>query len=241
MRLDGVEIKVSFSHEQTPRAVKELDLPSRPDSWQIHFCEDVNPGAPGTPLLDLGVILRARIRPDDDDDVTTKLRPCRGSQLTDRWVKETDKLKVEADWAGERHVLAASHTEKRPESVIPAVVARQRPFQDLFTDQQLEFLADCAGAAINLDALTVLPPVTAIRWKKVAVAPPELGLRAERWTVDDLDFLELSAVAPVEDAPAKQAAVLRFVGSLGLDIPDEQQPKTRQVMEHLVRTRLDAG
>jgi hypothetical protein len=79
----------------------------------------------------------------------------------------------------------------------------------------------------------VLPPVTAVRWKKVAVAPPELGLRAERWTVDDLDFSELSAVAPVEDAPAKQAAVLRFVGSLGLDITDEQVPTTRQVMEHL--------
>jgi hypothetical protein len=241
MRLDGVEIKVSFSREQTAKAVAEFDLPSRPDSWRIHFCEDLNPAAPGTPLLDLGVILRARIRPDDDDDVTVKLRPCRGSQLTDRWINETDKLKVEGDWAGNRHVLAASHTEERPEAVIPGVVAQQRPLSDLFTDQQLQFLADCAGAAINLDALTVLSPVTAVRWKKVAVAPPELGLRAERWTVGDLDFLELSAVAPIEEASAKQAAVLQFVRSLGLYIPEEQEPKTRQVMEHLVRASLGAG
>ena len=83
--------------------------------------------------------------------------------------------------------------------------------------------------------------MTAVRWKKVAVAPPELGLRAERWTVGDLDFLELSAVAPIEEAPDKQAAVLRFVRSLGLDVPDEQEPKTRQVMEHLVRASLGAG
>ena len=241
MRLDGVEIKVSFSREQTAEAVAQLDLPIRPDSWQIHFCEDLNPAAPGTPLLDLGVILRARTRPDDDDDVTVKLRPCRGSQLTDRWTNETDKLKVEGDWAGDRHVLAASHTEERPETVIPAVVAQQRPFSDLFTDQQLQYLADCAGFPINLGALTVLSPVTAVRWKKVAVAPPELGLRAERWTVGDLDFLELSAVAPVEEAPDKQAAVLLFIRSLGLDVPEEQEPKTRQVMEHLVRASLGAG
>ena len=214
---------------------------SRPDSWQIHFCEDLNPGAPGTPLLDLGVILRARIRPDDEDDVTVKVRPCQGSQLTDRWVRETEELKVEGDWAGDQQVLAASHTEKRPETVIPAVVAQQRPPSDLFTYHQLQFLTECAGVTINLDALTVLSPVTAVRWKKVAVSPPELGLRAERWTVGDLDFLELSAIAPVEDAPAKQAAIARFVRSLGLDIPDEQAPKTRQVMEHLVRASLGAG
>ena len=235
MRLDGVEIKVSFSRDQTANAVERLSLPPRPDHWQINFCEDVNPGVLGTPLLDLGLVLRARIRPDDDDDVTIKLRPCRGSQLLNRWVKETNRLKVEADWAGARHALAASHTEKRPKPIIPAVVAGQRPIRDLFTDQQLKFLADCAGATVNLDTLTVLPPVTAVRWKNVAAAPEELGLRAERWTVDELDFLELSVVAPVEEASAKQAAVGQFVESLGLDVPDEQETKTRQVIEHLVR------
>jgi hypothetical protein len=241
MRLDDVEIKISFTREQTPRAVQELALPARPDSWQIHFCEDVTPTVPSTPLLDLGVILRARIRPDDDDDFTVKLRPCRGSQLTDHWVKETDKLKVEADWAGDRHVLAASHTDKRPQALIPTVVAKQLPFKDLFTEQQLAFLVDCASVTINLDALTVLPPVTAVRWKNIAAAPQELGLRAERWTVADLDFLELSAVAPVEEAASKQDAIHHFLSSLGLEIPDEREPKTRQVMEHLVRISLGAG
>jgi hypothetical protein len=240
MRLDGVEIKVSFGRDQTPTAVKALNLPPPPRPWQIYFCEDVNPGAPTTPLLDLNVIMRARVRPDDDDDVTTKLRPCRSSQFTDHWLENTEKLKVEADWAGNRHVLAASHTEKPQKSVIPAVVAKQRPL-DLFTADQLDFLADCAGASINLGTLTVLPPVTAARWgKKVTVGPPELELRAERWTVDDLDWLELSAVAAVRDASAKQAAILEFVNSLGLSVPQDQEPKTRQVMNHLVRSSLRA-
>lgn len=241
MRVDGVEIKVSFRRDETPTAVQALNLPDRPRSWQIYFCEDVNPGAPATPLLDLHVILRARVRPDDDDDVTIKLRPCRSSQFPDDWLEETKKLKVESDWAGDRRVLAASHTEKQQNSLIPAVVAKQRPFTDLFTDKQREFLVECAGATINLNAVTVLPPVTAVRWKSVPVAPPELELRAERWTVDDLDFLELSAVAPVERAAAKQAAILQFIQSVGLAVPEDQEPKTRQVMDHLVRTSLRTG
>jgi hypothetical protein len=240
MRLDGVEIKVSFSRDQTPTALEALSLPTQPSPWQIYFCEDVNPGAAATPLLDLNVIMRARVRPDDDDDVTIKLRHCRSSQFTDRWLKDTRRLKVEADWAGDRRVLAASHTEKR-NSIIPAVVAKQRPFTDLFTDQQLEFLADCAGATINLGTVTVLPAVTAVRWgKEVTVGRPELELRAERWTVADLDFLELSALAAVGDASAKQAAILEFVNSLGLAVPEDQEPKTRQVMNYLVRTSLEA-
>jgi hypothetical protein len=116
VRLDDVEIKVSFDAGQTEAAMRALKL--RPDqpAWRIYFCEDVNPGvSPGTPLLDRQIALRARIRPGDDDDSTVKLRPSRRSQLTNRWLTVTKGLKVEADWAGDRRVLAASHTEKRPE------------------------------------------------------------------------------------------------------------------------------
>ena len=244
MRLDGVEIKVSFSRDQTQTAVDKLKLPAPPPPWQIYFVEDVSPGTTATPLLDLHLIIRARVRPDDDDDVTVKLRPFRASQLTDRWLRDTTKaLKIEADWAGSRHVLAASHTEDQKEALIPAVAAKERPFTDLFTGPQLEFLTECVGAPINLNAVTVLPPVTAFRWgKKVIIGPPELGLRAERWTVDDLDFLELSAVVDadggiskaIEGATTKQAEILTFVNSLGLSVPEDQETKTRQVLNHLV-------
>jgi hypothetical protein len=42
-------------------------------------------------------------------------------------------------------------------------------------------------------------------------APPKLEVRAERWTVDDLDFLELSVVADIEDARKKQAGLAEYV------------------------------
>ncbi|MGK5110695.1 MULTISPECIES: hypothetical protein [unclassified Geodermatophilus] len=250
MRFDGVEIKVTLGGKQTGPAVQALDLPSV-DPWQIWFWEDVTPGSgPGTPLLDLGVILRARDR-DGDDDATIKLRPCRRSQLTDHWLAakkgETDdgdkwELKVEADWSGDRRLLAASHTYERPGALIREAGGGDRPVAELFTREQLDFLRDCAGTAVNLATLTALPPVTATRWKKVAEAPAELGLRAERWTVGDLDFLEFSVVADLAEARRTQAALTDFVRSLPLPADPGAKPesKTRQVLEHLVARAVEA-
>jgi hypothetical protein len=246
MRFDGVEIKVTLGPDVTEHAVQELELPKKP-SWQIWFWEDVTAGiTPTTPLLDCGVILRARHRDDGDDDVTIKLRPCRRSQLTDRWLAERKgrtedgdawDLKLEADWSGDRSVLATSFTCDRPADVVQAAGRGSRPVEDLFTADQLDFLQDCSGTAINLGTLAVLPPVTATRWNEVAAAPNKLDVRAERWTVGDLDFLELSVVADLEKARRSQAALNAFVWSRGLAIGSQQVSKTRQVLDHLVARR----
>jgi hypothetical protein len=243
MRFDGVEIKVTLPRDLTGQAVQELELPTE-EPWQIWFWEDVTPGnGPGTPLLDSGVILRARDKARGDDDATIKLRPCRRSQLTDRWLAATtgktedgDKweLKLEADWSGDRRVLAASHSCERPGGVVREAGRGDRPVEDLFTADQLAFLQDCSETAINVATLTALPPVTATRWKEVLAAPSGLGVRAERWTVGDLDFLELSVVADLAEARRRQADLTAFVWSRGLAIGSQQQNKTRQVLEHLV-------
>ncbi|MBB3084075.1 hypothetical protein [Geodermatophilus sabuli] len=244
MRFDGVEIKVTLGREQTGPAVQELGLPPQ-QPWQIWFWEDVTPGSGlGTPLLDLGVILRARDKAGDDD-ATIKLRPCRRSQLTDHWLAaekgKTDDgdewtLEVEADWSGDRRLLAVSHTCERPGDLVREAGSGDRPVEDLFAREQLDFLRDCEGTAINFATLTALSPVTATRWKSVAAAPAHLGVRAERWTVGDLDFLELSVVADLAEAREKQAALTGFVRSLSLPDQPAAQPesKTRQVLEHLV-------
>ena len=61
---------------------------------------------------------------------------------------------------------------------------------------------------------------------------------AERWTVGDLDFLELSVVADPGDALRTQQALTAFVGDQGFAVEPEQQTKTRQVLEHLVRAAV---
>ncbi|PRY48369.1 hypothetical protein LY71_1096 [Geodermatophilus tzadiensis] len=247
MRFDGVEIKVTLGRDLTGQAVEELQLPAE-DPWQIWFWEDVTPGdGPGTPLLDRGVILRARDKARGDDDATIKLRPCRRSQLTDRWLATTKgktggeewELKLEADWSGERRVLAASYSYDRPGGLVREAGQGNRPVQDLFTADQLLFLQDCSGTAINLATLTALPPVTATRWKDVPAAPHGLDPRAERWTVGDLDFLELSVVADLGQASRRQAELTAFLWSRGLAIGAQQQNKTRQVLEHLMARAVE--
>jgi hypothetical protein len=238
-RLDDVEIKITLDKPQIDRALQELGLPDDRPTWQIHFCEDVTASAgAGTPLFDLGLVLRARRKPDEPDDSTVKLRPCRRSQLTDDWlaVEEADgvEVKVEADWAGSGHALAASCTADRSTGLVRAVADGQQPISALFHERQIAFLRQCFGSGVNLATLTLLPPVTAMRWKKSDAAPADLKLRAERWTVDELDFLELSIVAPPERARARQAALTGFVQSLGITVDPTPEPKTGRVIAHLV-------
>jgi hypothetical protein len=245
-RLDDVEIKISMSEDQVEDAVRILGLPADRPRWQIYFCEDVAAGvSPGTPLLDAHVVLRARVKSQGKADSTVKLRPCRRSQLPDRWLaahEEDDcEVKVEADWAGARRVLAASCTADRPDSLVGEVARGQRRIEDLFVARQADFLRDCAGIHVNLGTLTVLPPVTATRWGSVDVSPLDLEVRAERWTVGNLDFLEISVVAAIGEAPATQEALTEHLTSRGLAAPTNQESKTSQVMELLVRQALRGG
>src|SRR3954452_13289071 len=244
MRIDGAEIKVTFADGQAEKAVQELTLPSDRPTWRIYFCEDVTEGVSlELPLFDAGVILRARDKQDGPSDATVKLRPCRRSQITEPWLAtrklHDQEVKVEADWAGDRRVLAASLSADREEDFVAAVVRERRDVTDLYTAEQRDFLRDCAPIPINTVALTVLPPIEAVRWKSVDAAPAELHLRAERWTIGDLDFLELSTVAAIEEATSRQAALMDYLRSLGLPVEQDQQAKTGQVLRVLVGLALN--
>jgi hypothetical protein len=243
LRLDGVEIKVSLDGDQTAAAVRELGLADGAP-WKIYFAEDVTAGlGSATPLLDQHLIVRARQKAKGKDDVTVKFRPGRRSQLTDSWLatRKTGghldvEFKVEEDWAGDRRVLSVSLTAERPDGLVGAVAAGERDLHDLLADDQRRLIAECTGTFVNLAALTMLPAVTATRWPGFAVpAPggPALDVRAERWTIHDLDFLELSVVAEVETAQAAQDALTAFVEGKGLR-PSPAEAKTTQVLSRLV-------
>jgi hypothetical protein len=232
----GVEIKVSFD-QQVARALDELGLDGHGEPRRIGFLEDTTVGV-ALPLFHQGIVLRVRqIDDDDDDDATVKLRPCRRSQLAGNWLgaEEGDgwKLTVEQDWAGSRRALAASCGSKLPKGRIAAVLEGSEPVHRLFSQGQARFLSDCAGAPINLDALTLLPLVAATRWTKVRVGSVR-DVVVERWTIDDLDFLELSIRSDtVADAPAAQQALEREVRALNLHPDSDNKSKTERVLTHL--------
>jgi hypothetical protein len=56
--------------------------------------------------------------------------------------------------------------------------------------------------------------------------------------VDDLDFLEISVVTDLDEAPTKQAELTRYVTDLGLAVEKGRASKTQQVLRRLVELVL---
>ncbi len=249
MRLDGVEVKVNVDADQTQTAVQVLHLPDVAP-WRIYFIEDVVPGlTSSTPLLDHHhLIIRARRKTQGTDDVTVKFRPARRSQLGSRWLamkKARDgdlrsELKVEEDWAAGRRSLGISLTAERPDGLVAAAADDEGGVSALLTQDQRELIEQCAGARVNLDVLSPLPAVSAMRWPAFVVPGPgeDLNVRAERWTIQSLDFLELSIAVDVDRARASQEALEYFVASKGLRAATGEA-KTSQVMQLLVATAAE--
>jgi hypothetical protein len=248
MRPDSVEIKVTLAGLDVAEAVTALRLPEG-QGWRILFCEDVTTGvAPLTPLLNNGVVLRARMKSGTKGDSTVKLRPCRWSQLSGDFFTnhETDvnELKIEADWAGPKRTLAASLTAEWDDDRVAAVRSGSLPPAGLFDQEQRRFLEQCSNDPVNLDALTALADITATRWKEfpAEVDGPDLSVRAERWVIDGaIDFLELSIVSDLDRAERDQAALQHFLAKHSLTVEQNQENKTQRVLSYLVARAISTA
>jgi broad specificity phosphatase PhoE len=235
-RLDAVEIKVTVRGDGIPAAAEAFELEhAEKQRRTIYFCEDLaGPDGPaGLPLLNHGIILRLRRNKGRRDDVTAKLRPCKDSQLTHRWInarKDEDwDFRVEGDWAGQRHVVAASLEAKIEDGVFDAVVAEGRGVP--LVSAQRTFLEDCARVPADLSQLTPLGPIDGTKWE---FARNGQKIFAEQWVVGDgLRFLELSTRVGPEEAPAAQQAFENLFREHGIDLDPVQETKTRTVLEYL--------
>jgi hypothetical protein len=235
VRLDGVEIKVSLAGSRLDEALEALGLCDDGERRSVSFLEDATVGAE-LPLFRHGIVLRVR-QTGEDEDSTVKLRPCRRTQLTQEWLSEEGgdgwRLRVEEDWAATRRSLAASCVSDLPEGRIAAVRDGTAPVRRLFGEGQRRFLAECAGMRIDLDALSLLPAVAAIRWEDVRVGDVD-EVVVERWTLDGLDFLELSVrKKSVDKAASAQRKLERELADRHLE-RDDDTSKTERVLRHLV-------
>src|SRR6266511_3956973 len=151
-------------------------------------------------------------------------RSTRRSRLTTDWLAfhrhGPDELRIEADWAGDRKVLAASLTSNLGPNKINAVLAGHLPLRQLFSPAQRRFLAECADTNAEPDALQILGPVHAMRW------PPTrwhaLDVTAERWhltstTHEPLNLLELSLRVEPQGAEIAQRSLDACLSRNGLD------------------------
>jgi hypothetical protein len=129
-------------------------------------------------------------------------------------------------------VLAASFEVEHP----PGTIAAHNPpnrVEDLLTKPQRRFLSDCAAIRINIDALTVLPPIAATRWRTQSTSPdPEFDIVAERWTVANaMTFLEFSIRVPAAGAGRGKAGIRAATAGAraagGGDAGDQDQARAR--------------
>jgi hypothetical protein len=235
-RLDAVEIKVTFSGPAADQATTVLGLRGAGERRRVYFCEDRRVTDPATlRLLDARIILRIR-RDPDGDDATVKLRECFRDQLApppwlDVFSDGKHKFKVEQDWAGPRKVLSASLVAKRDPGRLDDVLAARESPRTLFSDRQRQFLADCAGTDVDLDAVTLLGPVRVGKWDTTTWSGFEVD--AERWTVDPLDFLELSIRVDPDRAGTAQAGFEAALRDAGIGADPVQETKTRLVLRRL--------
>jgi hypothetical protein len=148
------------------------------------------------------------------------------------WTHSSDRhglnYLIEQDWAGRRHTLAASAVAK-----LGALTTTPWTADDLataFTAQQLRFLSECAGMPVNVTQLTPLGPIAVVKWEDISLGA--LSVNAERWRVDGLDFLELS-IRVKDGAEGAQATFEHGLRDRGIEFFEEEETKTRTVLEHL--------
>lgn len=243
MRLDAVEVKLNVAPDGVSEALALLGIHGDGSGREIYFADDPQAKGATLPLLDGGVVLRVRRAPDGKVDSTAKLRPCRRSQLTDEWLDppkggDGDDAKLEADWVGDRRVLAASLSAKHESGKLDAVLHHHAPVGALFTAEQQAFLDACADIRVNINGLVLLGPIEASRWEHVDL--DGLEIEAERWRVgNELEFLELSLRASPSVAQDRQRALDDGARGRGLAIDDQQATKTKLVLAHLAASATD--
>jgi hypothetical protein len=100
------------------------------------------------------------------------------------------EYRIEGDWSGDRHVLAASAKTSHPAGLLAELVGGSR-FDRVFTPEQRRFVGDCAHIGVDVGQLVGLGPIASTKWEDLQIGGVN-HVDAERWTVAGLDFLELS-------------------------------------------------
>jgi hypothetical protein len=223
---DSVELKLTIpeSSQRSTAGALRLD-PLDGQIRQVFFFD--------TPQLDLnkaGVVVRARRIQGKRSDTVVKLRPVVPEELPSD-VRKSPNLVVEVDAIPGGFVCSATLKERLSAADIRAAVLGEKPIRRLFSKEQRRFFRAHAPEMVDLDSLSVLGPVFALKLK---TALEGLGrpLVAELWLYPDGSrILELSTkCAPTE--PFQVAVEARaFLTEKGIDLSGDQQMKTRKALQ----------
>jgi hypothetical protein len=232
---DSVELKVTVPESDHRSAVQALGIdPVGAEVRQVFFFD--------TPELDLyrhGVVVRAR-RARDRGDTVVKLRPVVPGELP-ATLRRSREFNVEVDAMPGSYVCSGSLKGSADIQDVRDVAAGERPVRKLFSKAQRSLYREHAPEGLELNDLSVLGPVLALRLK---FTPAELDRRVttELWFYpDDTRVLELSTKCPPAEAFQAAAETRAHLTRHGIDLEGEQQAKTRRALEFFsARTRATA-
>jgi hypothetical protein len=223
---DSVELKLTVPNEDRQTAVAALGVdPLDARLRQVFFFD-----TPDLALDRAGVVVRARRTQEDPDDTVVKLRPVVPKELPDDLRARPD-FAVEVDAMPSSYVCSGSFKGQAKADVAETAAGRQ-PLRKLFSKPQRAFFATHAPNGVELDDLSVLGPVHALKLK---VSPKGMGRRlaVELWIYPDgTQILELSTKCAPDEALRAAIESRDYLSSIGLDLSGEQATKTRTALEY---------
>jgi hypothetical protein len=221
---DSVELKLTVPDEDRQSAAAALGVdPLDARLRQVFFFD-----TPDLALDRAGVVVRARRTQGAPDDTVVKLRPVVPAELPAELRARQDFV-VEVDAMPGSFVCSGSFKGQAKGAVSEAAAGRQ-PLRKLFSKPQRAFFAAHAPAGVELDDLSVLGPVHALKLK---LSPEGLGrkLAVELWLYPDGSrILELSTKCAPDEWFEALTKSRDFLLGAGVDLSGEQATKTRAAL-----------
>jgi hypothetical protein len=222
-----VEVKEMIAAGDVERAADALHLsPSKAERREVYFYDTAD-----LELFDAGLILRTRKVIDGADDSTVKMRPLQANEVSKGWF-DLEGFKCEIDQTAGKAIPSCSLTIRQDQGEIDEVAQGTRSVDKLYSSEQELFASSYCPVEPDWGGLQVLGPVDALVWK-VKSSKLSGPMTAERWELPNgTVILEVSMKAPQSEAAAVQAELERYLGGKGLSIDNDQETKTRAVLQY---------
>ena len=223
---DSVELKLTVPDEDRDSTAATLGIDVLAARLrQIWFFD-----TPDLALDAAGVVVRARRTQNAPDDTVVKLRPVIPGELPAR-LRAREEFGVEVDTMPGSYVCSGSF-KGRAKTDVRQTLADGAPVRKLFSKRQRGFFAQHAPDGLELDDLTALGPVNALKLK---TAPKGLSqkLAVELWFYPDGSrILELSTKCAPRDLFDTATQTRDFLTARGVDVSGEQATKTRKALRY---------
>ncbi len=223
---DSVELKLTVPLEQQRSAVEALALdPLEAEVRMIYFFD-----TPDLVLNRNGVVVRARRMQRKGEDAIVKLRPVVPEQLSPK-LRAAEGFGVEVDAMPGGFVCSGRLKREKPSLGVEAAARGEQPLSSVFSKRQRKLYAEHAPEGIELDSLSTLGPIFALKLKSVA---PGGGrkLVTELWLYPDGSrILELSTKCPPGEAFDVAAESRAMLEGLGISLDGEQETKTKRALD----------